>query len=155
MSTTATLKVGDPAPDFKLDDQNEKPVRLSRLRGRRVLLSFHPLAWTPVCAKQMKSLEAHAADFAALSAVPLGMSIDHVPCKAAWAQDLGIVHTRLPADFWPHGEVARRYGVFIEKDGWSKRANILIGEDGKVAWIKIYPLSKLPDIDEILAFLRR
>jgi len=155
MNTTVTLKVGDRAPDFKLDDQNWKSVRLSKLRGRRVLLSFHPLAWTPVCSKQMKSLEAHAADFASLSTVPLGMSIDHVPCKAAWAKDLGIARTRLLADFWPHGGVAKSYGVFSEKSGASKRANIIIDEKGKIAWIKIYPIGQLPDIAEVLKRLRR
>ncbi len=155
MNATATLRVGDPAPDFKLDDQDEKPWKLSSLRGRRVLLSFHPLAWTPVCAKQMKSLEAHFEDFKALRTVPFGMSVDHSPCKKAWAKSLGIVRKRLLCDFWPHGGVAIRYGVFLEKTGTSNRSNIIVDEKGRISWIKIYPLGKLPPIEEVLDVLRR
>ena len=52
-------------------------------------------------------------------------------------------------DFWPHGEVAEKYGVFNHGNGLSERANILIDEAGKIAFFKVYPISKLPDIQEI------
>ncbi len=154
MDTTKTLKVGDQAPDFVLKDQGDKDVRLSSFQGKKVLLSFHPLAWTPVCARQMRSLEKHSEAFKALNTVPLGMSVDHVPCKYAWAKALGIKKTSLPADFWPHGAVAKLYGIFREAAGVSERANIIVDENRRIAFIKIYEPARLPDIREILAFLR-
>jgi peroxiredoxin len=148
------LKEGDKAPDFTLRDQNEKEFKLADFKGKKVLLSFHPLAWTSVCANQMKSLESNKAVFDDLNTVAVGLSIDATPTKKAWADSLGIKDTRLLADFWPHGDVAKRYGVFIENAGISGRANIIIDENGKVEFIKVYPLHELPAIDEIINYLK-
>jgi peroxiredoxin len=120
-----------------------------------VLLSFHPLAWTSVCAEQMKSLEANKKAFDSLKTIAVGVSVDTVPSKKAWADTLGIKHTRLLSDFWPHGKVAKAYGLFIKKDGISKRANVIIDENQKIALIKIYRLGALPDIKEIISFLKK
>ena len=149
------IRVGEQAPDFTLDDHNDKPVRLSDMKGKNVLLSFHPLAWTGVCSKQMKSLDKNYAAFKELNTVAFGMNIDSVPSKKAWAKDLGLKHTRLLSDFWPHGEVARSMGIFREHDGFSERANILLDGEGKVIFSKVYEIGELPDIDEILDILRR
>lgn len=148
------IRKGDVAPDFKLDDQEEKEFVLSSFKGKKVLLSFHPLAWTGVCAKQMKSLDDNRERFAALGTVAVGVNIDHVPSKAAWAKELGLKGTRLLCDFWPHGAVAKAFGIFRETDGFSERANIIIDGNGKVQWVKIYPIGELPDIEEVLAVLK-
>lgn len=111
-------KIGNMGPDFTLKDHNSKDVKLSELRGQRVLLSFHPLAWTEICAKQMQALEENKDVFASLNTALIGLSIDSVPCKKAWADSLGIRTVPLVADFWPHGEVAIAYGVFREKNGF-------------------------------------
>jgi peroxiredoxin len=154
MTTKKALKVGGKAPDFALKDQHNKELRLSDLKGKRVLLSFHPLAWTSVCAKQMKSLEANKKAFDDLNTVALGLSVDSVPCKHAWAKSLRIKNTRLLADFWQHGGVAERFGIFRSKDGFSERANIIVDEKGKVIFFKVYPIRELPDIKEVLEFLK-
>jgi peroxiredoxin len=148
-----TLGVGDPAPDFTLKDQNDQEVTLSALRGKKVVLSFHPLAWTRVCAIQMQDLEKHREDMERLGAVALGLSVDSVPCKKAWAESLGIQGTRLLADFWPHGGVARAYGIFREKNGFSERAVFIVDAEGVIRFKKIYPMREVPDIGEILAAL--
>jgi peroxiredoxin len=147
------LKVGDPAPDFLLYDQSETEFRLSDQKGKKVLLSFHPLAWTGVCAEQMKSLEENQGKFAELDTVAVGLSVDSVPCKKAWAGDLGLEKTRILADFWHHGEIAKRFNLFRQKNGTSERANVIVDEEGKIAFVKVYPISELPDISEIIAFL--
>jgi peroxiredoxin len=152
---TRSVAVGKPAPDFRLQDQNEKTHRLSGQRGRRVLLSFHPLAWTSVCAQQMKDLESHFDVFAGLKAIAWGLSVDHAPCKAAWAESLGIKKTRLLCDFWPHGAVAELYGLFRAKDGVSERANVIVDEDGNIAFVKVYPIGQLPDLGPVLEALGR
>lgn len=148
------LRPGDKAPDFILKDQHNNEARLAELKGKKVLLSFHPLAWTKVCAQQMKSLEENRKRFEELNTVALGISVDPVPTKNAWAKDLGISDTRLLSDFWPHGEVAKRFGIFREKEGFSERANIILDEERKVIFSKLYGIPQLPDIEEIIAFLR-
>jgi peroxiredoxin len=147
------IKIGDKAKAFKLKDQDDHEFQLSDFKGKRVLLSFHPLAWTRVCADQMKALEAHQDKFASLNTVALGVSIDSVPCKKAWARSLGIERTRLLCDFWPHGAAASAYGIFREKNGFSERANIILDADHRVKFVKVYPISELPDIEEIVRAL--
>jgi peroxiredoxin len=152
---TDRKKTGENSVDFSLQDQNGKTFKLSEHLGKRVLLSFHPLAWTSVCAKQMRSLEDNKANFSSLNSVAVGISVDSVPCKKAWAESLGIVDTPILADFWPHGGVAQIYGILREKEGFSERANILVDERGKIAFSRIYELKQLPDINEIIDVLRR
>lgn len=147
------IEVGKEAPGFVLKDQHGETLSLSEQAGKRVILSFHPLAWTSVCAQQMKELEETAAVFAERNAVAFGVSVDSVPCKEAWAKELQIKRTRLLADFWPHGKVAGNYGIFREKDGFSERAVIILDEQGVVRFAKVYPLREVPDMEEILSRL--
>ena len=150
---TDILRVGDKIADFTLKNQHDQEVRLFGLTGK-VLLSFHPLAWTSVCAEQMKSLEANKDKFAALGITALGISVDTAPSKNAWARQLGIVDTALLSDFWPHGECAKAFGIFTEANGFSERANIVLDEERRIKIIRKYPLAELPDIEEIFAALR-
>lgn len=149
------MKVGEKAPDFVLKDQDGKEFRFSGFRGKKVLLSFHPLAWTSVCEKQMRALEENYEKFESLNVVPVGISVDPIPTKKAWAEDIGLKKLRILSDFWPHGEVAKLYGIFREKEGFSERANILVDEEGKMIFFKMYPIRELPDLDEIFEFLQR
>ncbi len=150
---TNPIKTGKPANDFVLKDQNSQELILSNLKGKTVLLSFHPLAWTKVCADQMKSLEENRLRLEKLNTVALGISVDTVPSKNAWAKELGIKDTSLLSDFWPHGKVAQSYGIFRDKDGFSERANIIIDGKQRVIFVKIYPIPQLPDIEEIIKVL--
>jgi peroxiredoxin len=152
---TDRKNTGENSVDFSLQDQNGKTFKLSEHLRKRVLLSFHPLAWTSVCAKQMKSLEDNSATFDSLNAVAVGISVDSVPCKNAWAKSLGIVNTSLLADFWPHGGVAQRYGLLREKEGFSERANILVDEKGQITFTRIYDVKQLPEINEVIDVLKR
>ena len=154
MTAAAKVGVGKKAKDFTLRDQNANEFQLTKFRGKRVLLSFHPLAWTGICARQMKSLERNKAKFDALNTVAVGLSVDSVPCKEAWAKSLKIKKTRLLADFWPHGGVAKKYGILRDKNGISERANIIVDERGKIAFFKVYPIKQLPKIGEILKALK-
>ena len=149
----ALIKKGDKAKEFTLKDHDDKEVRLSGLKGKKVLLSFHPLAWTRICAEQMKALEAHTGKFDSLNTVALGISVDTVPSKNAWAKELGIQKTRLLSDFWPHGKIAQAYGIFRGNNGFSERANIILNEDHRIIFVKVYPIKELPDIEEILQAL--
>jgi peroxiredoxin len=153
MGNTRTVWEGDIAPDFTLKDHHNRDFKLSEFTGKRVLLSFHPLAWTPVCAEQMKALESRKAVFDSLRTLAVGISVDSFPSKHAWAKELGIKETRLLCDFWPHGAVAHALGLFREEDGFSNRANIVVDEGGRIVLIRDYDIPQLPDCDEIIAFL--
>jgi peroxiredoxin len=147
------VQIGKKLKDFKLKDQNGQEFLPANCKGKRVLLSFHPLAWTPVCAQQMQSLERNKKALDKLNTVAIGLSIDAVPCKAAWAKSLKIKNTRLLSDFWPHGGVAKSLGI-LRAEGVSERANIIVDEAGKVMFVKVYPIRQLPDIGEVLAALK-
>ncbi|HNZ29633.1 MAG TPA: redoxin domain-containing protein [Candidatus Goldiibacteriota bacterium] len=149
------LKPGESAGDFVLKNQSDVEVNTADFAGKRLLLSFHPLAWTSVCAKQMKSLEDNYEAFEDINVVPLGISCDPAPSKKAWAESLEIEQTDLLSDFWPHGEVCKKMDVFIEKMGISGRFNIILGPERKVLWSKIYPIKEVPDIKEVLEFLKK
>ena len=152
---TERIKVGDNYKDFSLKDHNRKDFRLSDHLGKRVLLSFHPLAWTSVCAGQMKSLEENKKTLDSLNTVAVGVSVDSVPCKKAWAKELGIKETSLLSDFWPHGEVAMLYGLFRDKQGVAERSQVLLDEAGKVALVKVYEPGQPPDMKEIIEAIKR
>lgn len=149
------VNVGDKSPEFSLKNQNARPFNLSEQIGKFVLLSFHPLAWTSVCADQMRSLEDNKKTLDSLNAVAVGISVDSVPSKKAWAESLGIKNTQILADFWPHGGVAQLYGVFRANDGFSERANILINRKGSVVFAKIYKITQLPDMNEIIDEIKK
>ena len=149
------IEQGEKGKPFVLKDNRDKAVQLSDFKGKKVLLSFHPLAWTSICAEQMKALEANKKKFDILNTVALGFSVDTVPSKNAWAKKLGIQHTPLLCDFWPHGKVTKAYGLFREANGFSERANIILDEKHRVIFVKVYPIGQLPDIEEIFRALAR
>lgn len=150
-----SINVEEVAPDFTLSDQNGREINLAAFRGKKVLLSFHPLAWTGVCAKQMQALEVNYERFGALNTIPLGISIDSVPTKEAWAKELGVEKLSLLSDFHPLGTMARSYGLFRDDDGFTERANVIIDEEGKVAFVKVYDLPELPELEGIFKFIER
>ncbi len=150
----ARIKVGEKFGDFTLKNQLDLEVNTEGLEDKKILLSFHPLAWTSVCAKQMQSLEDYYEVFEELNTVPLGISIDTSPSKKAWAESLGIEELDLLADFWPHGGIAAKLGIFLEKFGFSERVNIILDEQRKVIFMKVYPMKELPDVKELVAFLK-
>lgn len=145
------MKTGELLMNFVLPAHDETKVEFKPGGGKLILLSFHPLAWTSVCARQMKNLEKAYAKLARMGITPYGVSVDPVPSKKAWAKKLGLRKMMLLSDFWPHGDVASQLGIFREKNGFSERANILIDRNFNMAWIRIYRLDELPDMAELLA----
>jgi len=144
------IQIGKTVPQFILKDQHGEPMDIQSTRGKRVLLSFHPLAFTKVCTRQMQGLETHREELEKRGAIAFGLSVDSVPCKHAWAKDIGVKDTRLLSDFWPHGGVAAQLGIFREAEGTSERAVILLDERGVVRFTKVYPMAQVPDMGEIL-----
>lgn len=149
-----SLKVGDEAPDFELRSHLGGTVRLSDFRGRKnVVVAFHPLAFTPVCANQMRGYQMDGDRFDRTDTAVLGVSIDPQPAKTAWAQSLGAISFDLLSDFHPHGEVAQKYGVFRHKEGFSERAVFLVDKQGKIVWARVYEIPEQPDNGELFKAL--
>ena len=150
------MKPGDEAPDFELRSHRGGTVKLSDYRGRKnVVVAFHPLAFTPVCAEQMCAYETGRARFDRADTVVLGVSIDPQPAKTAWAQSLGPISFDLLSDFHPHGEVARKYGVFRAKEGFSERAVFVVDKQGKITWATVYDIPQQPDNEELFNALEK
>jgi peroxiredoxin len=149
-----SLKPGDEAPDFELRSHRGGTVKLSDFRGRRkVVVAFHPLAFTPVCATQMCGYQSELSRFDAADAVVLGISVDAQPAKSAWAQTLGPISFDLLSDFHPHGDVAQKYGVYRLKDGISERAIFVVDKHGKIAWARTYEIPEQPNNAELFEAL--
>jgi len=143
------IEPGSPAPRIVLPDQDGELIDVLAQEGTK-LLSFHPLAWTSVCRRQMEALEANVDVFAKLDARAFGISVDPVPSKKAWSDAIGVKKTRLLSDFWPHGAAALSLRLFREDDGFSERASVLIDPSGTIRWVAVHPIGEVPDIHQIL-----
>ncbi len=136
------LKPGDPAPDFELLDQNENAVKLSGLRGRKVLVYFYPKADTPGCTKQACGLNEVLGDVG--DTVVLGISPDKPSKQAKFAQKYGLGF-QLLSD--PDHATAEAFDVWKEKSMYGRkymgieRSAFLVDEKGKIAeaWYKVSP----------------
>lgn len=127
------IAAGEPAPDFTLRNQEGKKVSLSDYRGRKVLLVFYPLDFSPVCSDQLSIYQEVKPQIEEKGVEMIGISVDHGFAHRAFQEKLGI-DTTLLADFEPKGEVARAYGAYIEKVGHANRSLVLIDEEGAVDW---------------------
>ena len=147
------LAVGEPAPDFALPDANGRTIRLSDYRGRRVVLAFYPLDWSPGCSRQLDLYQHELDEFRKRGAEVMGISVDSLYSHGAWATVRGLTFPLL-ADFNPKGDVARRYKVWREADGFSERALYIVDENGIIRHAQVSPkLQHVPDIYELFSAL--
>jgi peroxiredoxin len=146
------LQPGTIAPDFTLSVTADQKLSLSELRGRPVILAFYPADWSPVCGDQMALYNEVLSEFKKYNAELLGISVDGVWCHEAFAENRHL-HFPLLADFEPKGEVARKYGVYRNLDGYSERALFVIDGQGKIVWSYCSPVSINPGADGILQAL--
>ena len=127
------IEVGDDAPDFDLKDPAGESVKLSDFRGKQpVLIVFYPFTFTGVCEGELCTLRDDFSAFTDAGVQVLAISCDSKNAQKVWTEQLGIPYPVL-SDFWPHGEVAKAFGVFNEALGCANRATFLVGTDGQVA----------------------
>lgn len=120
------------APDFELPNQFGEPIRLSEFRGKKpVALVFFPLAFSSTCTGELCELRDNLSLFTESGVELMGISVDSKASLRAWAEHENYDFTLL-ADFWPHGDVAKKYGVFIEEKGFANRATFLIDVHGVI-----------------------
>jgi peroxiredoxin len=149
------LEIGDPAPDFTLPTHNEGELNLAWYQGRKnVVLAFYPGDWTPVCATQVPEYQKIIDRFEQGDCQLLCISVDSVPCHKAWARSLGGLSFPLMSDFYPHGEVARTYGILTDR-GYASRVVFLIDKKGIIRYIERVDLARLPDNNRLFEELAR
>ena len=142
------VDVGDEAPDFELPDADRNPVRLSSFRGsKNVVVVFYPLSFTGVCQGELCAIRDSIEDFSGDDVVTLAISCDSTAVHKKWAEEQGYTFPLL-ADFWPHGEVARAYGVFQEDFGLALRGTFIVDKQGKVAYKTVNAIPDARDQDE-------
>lgn len=127
------IAAGQPAPGFTLRNQDGEKVSLSDFRGKKVLLVFYPLDFSPVCSDQLAVYQEVKPEIEAKGVTMVGISVDSGFAHKAFQEKLGI-DTELLADFEPKGEVARAYGAYIDKVGHANRSLVLVNEEGTVEW---------------------
>ncbi len=128
------LTLGAPAPDFALRDQFGQDVTLSSYRGvKAVLLLFYPFAFSGVCTGEMSMIRDRLDEFMTFDTEVLGISCDPVYALRVFAEQDGLTFPLL-SDFWPHGEVARAFGVFDEQRGCAERSTFILDRQGVLRW---------------------
>ena len=136
------LAAGDSAPDFTLKDQNGQDFTLSEFRGQKnVVLVFYPFAFSGICTGELCEIRDDLGSFVSDDVQVLAISCDHMFSQRAWA-DKEAYFFPLLSDFWPHGEVARSYGVFNEKAGAALRGTFLIDREGIIRWSLVNPIGQ-------------
>lgn len=129
-----SLAVGDRAPEFTLNDQYGAPVTLSSVLERQAaLVVFYPFAFSGICTGELCGVRDDLAAYQNDQVAFLAVSCDPMPTLKAWGEQQGYDFPLL-SDFWPHGQVAREYGVFFDDAGFAIRGSFLIGRDGLVRW---------------------
>jgi peroxiredoxin (alkyl hydroperoxide reductase subunit C) len=149
------VKVGDRAPDFTLPSVSGDKVSLSQFRGKRnVVLSFVPAAWTPVCSDQWPGYNIAKDIFNQYDAVLLGITVDNIPTLFAWTNQMGQLWFPVLSDFWPHGAVAKRYGL-LRSNGVSERALFVIDKKGIIRYIDVHDINKRPPLEDLVGALEK
>ena len=149
------VKVGVRAPDFALPSVAGERNTLSQYRGKKhVVLSFVPAAWTPVCSDQWPGYNIAKDIFEQNDAILLGITVDNIPTLFAWTNQMGKLWFSVLSDFWPHGAVAKKYGV-LRSNGVSERALFVIDKQGIIRHIDVHDINKRPPLEDLMEALEK
>ncbi|AKS33560.1 peroxiredoxin [Mycolicibacterium goodii] len=142
------LGVGTPAPDFTLRDQNNRPVTLSDYRTgehpRDVLVVFFPLAFTGVCEGELGAIRDQLPRYENDDSAVIAISVGPPPTHKIWSIESGFTFPVL-SDFWPHGKVARNYGVFNEDAGYPNRGTFVVDRSGIIRFAEMMEPGQVRD----------
>ncbi len=149
------LKIGQLAPDFTLPSVSGEKISLSQFKGKQnVVLSFVPAAWTPVCSDQWPGYNLAKDLFAQHDAILFGITVDNIPTLFAWTGQMGQLWFPVLSDFWPHGAVAKKYGV-LRSNGVSERALFVIDKKGIIRYIDVHDINKRPPLENLAGALEK
>ena len=143
------LQQGTPAPDFELFSTHDQKLKLSELRGKKIIIAFYPADWSPVCSDELSLYNETMKIFSRHNAQLIGISVDSKWCHLAFSQSRKF-HFPLLADFEPKGTIAKLYEVYDEKEGECRRALYVLDEKGIIRWNYLSPVGINPGADGIL-----
>ncbi len=147
------VEIGSKAPDFELKDQHGSVVKLSDFRGdKNVVLLFYPFSFTGVCTGELCALRDELPTFVNDDVQLLAVSCDSMFTQKVFAEKEGLEYPVL-SDFWPHGEVAKAYGVFNEEKGCAVRGTFVIDKEGVVRWNIVNGLPDARDLNDYVKAL--
>jgi len=147
------LKVGDRAPQFILPAISGEKISLNQYKNtKNVVLSFVPAAWTAVCSDQWPGYNLTKDIFDKTDSTLLGITVDNIPTLFAWTNQMGKLWFPVLSDFWPHGKVAKKYGV-LRSNGVSERALFVIDKKGIIRYIDVHDINKRPLLEDLVAAL--
>ena len=149
------LKIGDPAPEFTLPDQNGNPVSLHDFLGKKVILYFYPRDNTPGCTRQAQAFAAAYAQFQAMDVAVIGISKDSTPSHQRFAEKYELPFLLLSD---PQLTAIQAYGVWQEKKMYGKvsmgvvRTTFLIDQSGRIEQImpKVKPDTNAQQLLDLL-----
>jgi peroxiredoxin len=149
------VRGGIMAPDFTLPSLTGESVTLSQFFGsKNIVLSFVPAAWTPVCSDQWPGYNIARGLFEKNNAILIGITVDNIPTLHAWTLEMGGLWFPVLSDFWPHGAVAKRYGV-LRGDGTSERALFVIDKRGIIRYIDVHDINQRPKLEVLIQELEK
>ena len=149
------VKVGQRAPDFTLPAIGGEKITLSQYRGKKnVMLTFIPAAWTPVCSDQWPGYNIVEDLFAAHDTIILGLSVDSLPTLFSWTNQMGRLWFPVLSDFWPHGKVAKQFGI-LRSDGTAERAIFIIDKKGIIRYIDVSDINVRPPLEALMEALKK
>ncbi|AEV98615.1 thioredoxin peroxidase [Niastella koreensis] len=146
------LDQNDIAPDFELYATLDQKFTLKQLKGKNVIIAFYPADWSPVCGDQMTLYNEMLNYFKKYNAELLGISVDSKWCHEAFKKDRKL-HFTLLADFEPKGDIAKKYGVYDNREGQSERALFVMDTNGVIQWSYLSPIGINPGADGIITAL--
>jgi len=153
-SISGVLKAGIKAPEFALPSTPDQKVSLSELKGKPVILAFYPADWSPVCGDQMALYNEILEEFQEYNAQLLGISVDGIWSHIAYSK-ANKFRFPLLSDFEPKGAVAKKYGIYREKEGVTERALFVIDAEGIIRWSYVSPVGINPGADGIIEALEK
>lgn len=148
------LPPGVQAPSFSLNVTPDQKISLSDFQGKPLIIAFYPADWSPVCSDEMSLFNELLPEFHKHKADLIGISVDGYWCHGAFAKDHHL-HFPLLSDFEPKGDIAKKYGVYRDKEGTCERALFLVDNSGKIAWSYLSPIGENPGADGILEALEK
>jgi peroxiredoxin (alkyl hydroperoxide reductase subunit C) len=149
------LKVGMKAPDFTLPSVSGEKVSLGKFLGKKnVVISFVPAAWTPVCSDQWPGYNIAKSLFEKSATVLIGITVDNIPTLFAWTKEMGELWFPVLSDFYPHGSVAKKYGV-LRSSGIAERALFVIDKKGIIRYIDVHDINSRPGLETLVKELEK
>ena len=155
MDSYVKVKVGQKAPGFTLPAVAGEKVSLQDYFGKKnVVLSFVPAAWTPVCSDQWPGYNIVKDLFDEHNTILLGITVDNIPTLFSWTNQMGKLWFPVLSDFYPHGQVAKRYGI-LRSDGVSERALFVIDKKGIIRYMDVHDINERPSLEILIKELEK